>query len=119
MNVFFFWEQRNFLNQVVIVLLFNLWEILKIQVLETQVILFSYFFSFNNPFFSNKIKDGIIKRTIVAIDATDYSKLEINSQYSKKNFERELNKAYIGFHPLEDEKETLAPVSTGDWVCVN
>lgn len=52
----------------------------------------------------------------MAIDANDYRKVDRSYQYCKHHFDRELNKAYIGFYPLEDENEPLAPVSTGNWV---
>jgi poly(ADP-ribose) glycohydrolase len=49
----------------------------------------------------------------VAIDAKEFYKPQ--SQFSKNNLLRELNKAYVGFyHPL---KTPASGVATGNWGC--
>eukprot|EP00005_Dracoamoeba_jomungandri_P005799 CAMPEP_0174257668 /NCGR_PEP_ID=MMETSP0439-20130205/6778_1 /TAXON_ID=0 /ORGANISM="Stereomyxa ramosa, Strain Chinc5" /LENGTH=452 /DNA_ID=CAMNT_0015340859 /DNA_START=155 /DNA_END=1513 /DNA_ORIENTATION=- len=56
----------------------------------------------------------VLKNEIVAIDAMDYRMGGKHSQYRKRNYERELNKAYAGFLNLNDDPR---PVATGNWGC--
>lgn len=113
MSAFSLLVQKDFHLMKVILLLSGFVEISKIQLPEIQVkqkkkkkrkTLFLIFIT----------EDGQILQTVVALDAIDYRRRDKRSQFSKSNFERELNKAYIGFLPIESEK---TPIATGNWVC--
>lgn len=52
---------------------------------------------------------------MVAIDAVPYEKPELQCQW--KNIERELNKAFVGFHVESIGENQYFPVTTGHWGC--
>lgn len=55
-----------------------------------------------------------VKCELVAMDATLFKYSFKNTQYSKENIDRELNKAYIGFM---SRYPVASPVATGNWGC--
>eukprot|EP00088_Acartia_fossae_P037077 TRINITY_DN3826_c0_g1_i16.p1 TRINITY_DN3826_c0_g1~~TRINITY_DN3826_c0_g1_i16.p1 ORF type:complete len:844 (-),score=158.13 TRINITY_DN3826_c0_g1_i16:70-2601(-) len=54
--------------------------------------------------------------TILAMDAVSFSR-DKEVQYEAKFIERELNKAYIGFRPLNPNLKRINAVATGNWGC--
>jgi len=54
---------------------------------------------------------------ITAIDAIRFMQGHTDIQFTSTNVNRELNKAYCGFHPLDGVPEHKSAVATGNWGC--
>lgn len=67
---------------------------------------------------TKRLPDGSLDKRIVALDATDYRMGGPAMQFCQQHYLRDLEKAYVGFAPLESETPPLAPVSTGNWVLI-
>jgi poly(ADP-ribose) glycohydrolase len=59
---------------------------------------------------------GRIQTIITAIDAVSFPFAQIHRQFSRFYIHRELNKAYIGFMPTEED-EASWPIASGHWGC--
>jgi len=64
-------------------------------------------------------EDGVLDRTIVAIDALNFRRYPEMNQFSESSILRELNKAYIGFLANKVENKSLEDkaIATGKWGC--
>jgi len=71
---------------------------------------YSQKFKYEGPHVSSVVQP----KTIIVIDAIDYSKTSQSSQYNKVNVKRELSKAFIGFF---GDRSELYPIATGKWGC--
>uniref|UniRef100_A0A6V7LA66 poly(ADP-ribose) glycohydrolase n=1 Tax=Bracon brevicornis TaxID=1563983 RepID=A0A6V7LA66_9HYME len=79
---------------------------------------YSHTFKWTGDYVDETPRDSSGRRetSIVAIDALYFS--QADAQFSMKNINRELNKAYVGFSPHpEIEKNQLAAIATGNWGC--
>lgn len=65
------------------------------------------------------VKDDILDREIVAIDALNFKYPDALSQFSNEGVLRELNKAYVGFFGGDNKRDSSMnkPISTGKWGC--
>eukprot|EP00758_Cryptobia_borreli_P004679 Tbor_TRINITY_DN4517_c0_g1::TRINITY_DN4517_c0_g1_i1::g.15726::m.15726/K07759/PARG; poly(ADP-ribose) glycohydrolase len=85
-------------------------------------------------FIHNSAHKIIVRSCVVAIDATDFSRVTPETQYQSVMIERELNKAIVGFHgsslswladgrPLSASPSNIchslvgSPIATGHWGC--
>jgi poly(ADP-ribose) glycohydrolase len=59
---------------------------------------------------------GRLETLITAIDAVSFPVTQVGRQYSRYYVNRELNKAYIGFLPTEEDSPAW-PIATGHWGC--
>jgi poly(ADP-ribose) glycohydrolase len=66
---------------------------------------------------THRDSSGRIRTIITAIDAISFPPMHAYRQFSKNYILRELNKAYIGFLPTEEDESKSWPIATGHWGC--